>query len=130
MVFRLGNYIIKAFLASGLLAIMMMLIALGLIYLSHYGSPLSGPIILVMAAVSFVLSSSFFERYEVGSIKLSMMVSIIITLLLILASGGIIYSVSMNRQSWEELLSGLAICLIVAMALLNFLKQSLREIEY
>jgi len=130
MVFRLGNYIIKAFLASGLLAIMMMLIALGLIYLSHYGSPLSGPIILVMAAVSFVLSSSFFERYEVGSIKLSMMVSIIITLLLILASGGIIYSVSMNRQSWEELLSGLAICLIVAMASLNFLKQSLREIEY
>jgi hypothetical protein len=130
MVFRLADYIIKAFLASGLLAMMMMLIALGLIYLSHYGSPLSGPIILVMAAISFILSSSFFERYEVGSIRLSIMVSIIITLLLILASGGIIYSVSMNRQSWEELLSGLAICLIVAMALLNFLKQSLREIEY
>ena len=130
MAFRLDNYIMKAFLASGLLAIMMMLIALGLIYLSHYGSPLSVPIILVMAAISFVLSSSFFERYEVGSIKLSMMVSIIITLLLILASGGIIYSVSMNRKGWEELLSGLATCLIVAMALLNFLKQSLREIEY
>ncbi|MDD1758519.1 MAG: hypothetical protein LUQ22_07305, partial [Methanotrichaceae archaeon] len=112
MVFNLENYIIKAFLASGLLAMIMMLIALGLIYLSHYGSPLSGSIILVMAAISFVLSSSFFERYEVGSIELSMVVSIIITLLLILASGGIIYSVSMNRQSWEELLSGLAICLI------------------
>jgi len=130
MVFRLENYIIKAFLASGLLAVMMMLIAFGLIYLSHYGSPLSGPIILVMAAIFFVLSSSFFERYEVGSIKLSMTVSILIALLLILTSGGIIYSVSMKRQSWEELLSGLAICLIVAMALLNFLKQSLREIEY
>jgi len=130
MGFGLENYVMKAFLASGLLALMMMLIAFGLIYLFHYGSPLSVSIILVMVAISFVLSSSFLERYEFGSIRLSMIISIIITLLLILASGGIIYAVSLNRQSWEELLSGLAICLIVAMALLNFLKQSLKEIEY
>jgi len=60
----------------------------------------------------------------------SMLVSLIATLILTLLSGGIIYTFSQNRQSWEELISGLAICMIVAMTLLNYLKRSLGEIEY
>ena len=36
----------------------------------------------------------------------------------------------MHSQSWEELLSGLAVCMMVAMTLLNYLKRSLGEIEY
>jgi hypothetical protein len=116
------SYLLKAFLASMLLAVVMMVLALGLIYLFRSGTPLSFPLILVLAAISFVLSTSFFERYEVGSI----MWSLILTLL----SGGVMYVFSTREQSWEELLSGLAICMIVAMTLLNFLKRSLGEIEY
>ena len=49
-------------------------------------------IILILAAIAFVLSASFFERYEVGSIMWSMLVSLIATLMLTLLSGGIIYT--------------------------------------
>jgi hypothetical protein len=127
---RFDNYILKAFLASGLLSLVMIALALGLIQLFRYGSSLPLSIILTMAAISFVLSASFFERYEVGSIMWSMLVSLISTLMLTLLSGGIIYGVTAHRQSWEELLSGLAICMIVGMTLLSYLKRSLGEIEY
>jgi hypothetical protein len=130
MEFRFDNYILKAFLASGLLSLVMMVLSLGLIQLFRYGPSLSVSIILILAAVAFVLSASFFERYEVGSIMWSMLVSLIATLMLTLLSGGIIYAFTVNRHSWEELLSGLAICMMVAMTLLNYLKRSLGEIEY
>jgi len=127
---RFDNYILKAFLASGLLSLVMMTLALGLIQLFRYGSSLPLSIILTIAAISFVLSASFFERYEVGSIMWSMLVSLIATLMLTMLSGGIIYGLTAHRQSWEELLSGLAICMIVGMTLLSYLKRSLGEIEY
>jgi hypothetical protein len=127
---RFDNYILKAFLASGLLSLVMIALALGLIQLFRYGSSLPLSIILTLAAISFVLSASFFERYEVGSIMWSMLVSLIATLMLTMLSGGIIYGLTTHRQSWEELLSGLAICMIVGMTLLSYLKRSLGEIEY
>ena len=130
MELRFDNYILKAFLASGLLSLVMMTLALGLIQLFRYGSSLPLSIILTIAAISFVLSASFFERYEVGSIMWSMLVSLIATLMLTMLSGGIIYGLTAHRQSWEELLSGLAICMIVGMTLLSYLKRSLGEIEY
>ena len=130
MELRFDNYILKAFLASGLLSLVMIALALGLIQLFRYGSSLPLSIILTLAAISFVLSASFFERYEVGSIMWSMLVSLIATLMLTMLSGGIIYGMTTQRQSWEELLSGLAICMIVGMTLLSYLKRSLGEIEY
>ena len=130
MELRFDNYILKAFLSSGLLSLVMIALALGLIQLFRYGSSLPLSIILTMAAISFVLSASFFERYEVGSIMWSMLVSLIATLMLTLLSGGIIYGLTVRSQSWEELLSGLAICMIVGMTLLSYLKRSLGEIEY
>jgi hypothetical protein len=130
MEFRLENYILKAFLAAGLLSVVMMMLSAGLIYLFRFGPPLPMPMILIMGALAFVLSASFFERYEVGSIIWSMLVSLIATLMLTILSGGIIYTFSMNKHPWEEQLSGLAICMIVSMILLNYLKRSLGEIEY
>jgi hypothetical protein len=127
---RLDNYILKAFLASGLMSLVMMILALGLIQLFRYGPSLPMSIILTLAAIAFVLSASFFERYEVGSILWSMLVSLIATLILTLLSGGVIYGITMHTQSWEQLLSGLAICMIIATTLLNYLKRSLGEIEY
>ena len=130
MELRFDNYILKAFLASGLLSLVMIALALGLIQLFRYGSSLPLSIILTLAAISFVLSASFFERYEVGSIMWSMLVSLIATLMLTLLSGGIIYGITTQRQSWEELLSGLAICMIVGTTMLTYLKRSLGEIEF
>lgn len=130
MELRFDNYILKAFLASALLSLVMMTLALGLIQLFRYGSSLPLSIILTIAAIAFVLSASFFERYEVGSIMWSMLVSLIATLMLTLLSGGIIYGITAHRQSWEELLSALAICMIVGMTMLSYLKRSLGEIEY
>jgi hypothetical protein len=130
MEFRFDNYILKAFLASGLLSLVIMVLALGLIQLFRYGPSLSVSIILILASIAFVLSASFFERYEVGSIMWSMLVSLIATLMLTLLSGGIIYAFTVNKHSWEEPLSGLAICMMIAMTLLNYLKRSLGEIEY
>ena len=126
----MDNYILKAFLASGLMSLVMMILALGLIQLFRYGPSLPLSIILTLAAIAFVLSASFFERYEVGSILWSMLVSLIATMILTLLSGGVIYGITMHTQSWEQLLSGLAICMIIATTLLNYLKRSLGEIEY
>ncbi len=75
MEYRFDNYILKAFLASGLLAVVIMVLALGLIQLFRYGPGLPISITLILAAIAFVLSASFFERYEVGSIMWSMLVS-------------------------------------------------------
>ena len=125
-----SNYILKAFLASGLLSLLMIALAQGLIRFFHHGPPLPLSIILILAAVCFVLSASFFERYEVGSIIWSMLVSVIATAMLTLLSGGVIQVVTRPGQTWEELLSALAICMIVAMILLSHLKKSLGEIEY
>ncbi len=130
MEIRLENYVLKAFLASTLLSMIMIALAMGLIYLFKFGSSLPISIILIVAAVSFILSASFFERYEVGSIIWSMLASVIITLLLTLISGGIIFFISLNRAGWEEMLSGLAVSMIVSMTLLNYLKRSIGEIEY
>lgn len=130
MELRLENYVLKAFLASALLSLVIISLAMGLIYLFKFGSSLPTSIILILAAVSFVLAASFFERYEVGSIIWSMLVSLIITFILTLISGGIIYFTTMRQQGWEEMLSGLAISMIVSMTLLNYLKRSLGEIEY
>ncbi len=125
-----SNYILKAFLACGLLSLLMIILAQGLIQFFHYGPPLPLSIILTLAAVCFVLSASFFERYEVGSVIWSMLVSIIATAMLTLLAGGIIQGITRPSQSWEELLSALAVCMIVAMILLSHLKKSLGEIEY
>lgn len=130
MELRLENYVLKAFLASTLLSMIMIALAMGLIYLFKFGSSLPASIILILAAISFILSASFFERYEVGSIIWSMLASIIITLLLTLISGGMIFMISFSRIGWEEMLSGLAVSMIVSMTLLNYLKRSLGEIEY
>lgn len=130
MELRMENYFLKALIASGLLALVIMVLAMGLMYLFRYGTPLPTPVILILAAISFVISASFFERYEVGSIMWSLLVSLIVTLILTLISGGIVYFGSMNSLGWEELLSGLAVCMIVATTLLNYLKRSLGEIEY
>jgi hypothetical protein len=107
-----------------------MALAMGLIYLFRFGTPLPTPVILILAAISFVMSASFFERYEVGSIMWSLLVSLIVTLIMTLISGGIVYFGSMNRPGWEELISGLAVCMIVATTLLSYLKRSLGEIDY
>lgn len=129
MAFRLENYFLKAFLASILLALCTIVLALGLIYFFRYGLPLDPPVMLVLAAVSFVLSASFFERYEVGSIAWSMLVSIIVTIMLTLISGGMIFFASASRIGWDDLLSGMAVSVIISMTILNYLKRSLVEIE-
>jgi len=130
MGFRLDNYFLRAFVAAALLALFMLVQALGMIYLFRFGTPLSLPIILIMAALIFVLSASFFERYEVGSIIWSLLVSLIVTLLLILVSGGVVYFAWVTWPSWDEILSGLAVCIMISMTLLNYLKRSLGEIEH
>jgi len=130
MELRVENYFLKAFMASGLLALVIMILAMGLIYLFNYGTPLPNSLILILAAICFVLSASFFERYEVGSIMWSLLVSLIVTSILTLISGGIVYFGTMNRPGCEELVSGMAICMIVSTTLLNYLKRSLGEIEY
>ncbi len=130
MDFRFENYIIKAFLASSLLALLMMILAFGLIQFFRSGPALTLSVILILAAISFVLSASFFDKYEIGSIMLSMVVSIIATLTLMLLAGGIVYLLSDKRILWDEILSGLAVCVIVSMTLLDYLKRSLTEIEH
>ncbi len=130
MELRAENYFLKAFMASGLLALVIIVQAMGLMYLFNYGTPIPNSMVLILAAICFVLSASFFERYEVGSIMWSMLVSLIVTFILTLISGGIIYLGTMNRPGWEELISGMAVCMIVATSLLNYLKRSLGEIEY
>ncbi len=74
-----SNYILKAFLASGLLSLMMIILAQGLIQFFHRGPPLPLSIILILAAICFVLSASFFERYEVRADGSSLVMDFVVT---------------------------------------------------
>jgi hypothetical protein len=123
------NFILTAFAASFMLALVMLALALGLIQLFSYGLPLPMPVLLVIVAVSFVLSAAFFERYEVGSMLWSLLVSLMGSLLVLLLAGGVIYSATAEGPGWGDILSGLAVCMMVSMILLNYLKQSLGQIE-
>lgn len=123
------SYVIRAFSASLLLAVLIIVLAGGLIHVFRYGSPLPVPLILAVAAVAFVLSASFFEKYEVGSIVWSMLVSVVATAMITTISGGVLYFVTMNDLALEDLISSLALSMIISMALLSYLKRSLAQIE-
>jgi len=126
---RPESFVLKAFLASSLLALVILVLANGLIQIFSYGSPLPASVMLILAALSFVLAASFFERYEVGSIIWSMLVALVGTAMIALLSGGVLHLLTMNRLSWDELISSFALAMIVSMTLLHYLKHSLGEIE-
>ncbi|NYT02956.1 MAG: hypothetical protein GKC10_09420 [Methanosarcinales archaeon] len=126
---RPESFILKAFLASSLLALVILVLANGLIQIFRYGAPLPTSVLLILAALSFVLAASFFERYEVGSIIWSMLVALVGTAMLALLSGGVLHLLTMNSLSWEDLISSFAVAMIVSMSLLHYLKRSLGEIE-
>lgn len=123
------SYVIRAFSASLLLAVLIIMLAGGLVHVFRYGSPLPVPLILAVAAVAFVLSASFFEKYEVGSIVWSMLVSVVATAMITTISGGMLYFATMNELGLEDVISSLALSMIVSMLLLSYLKRSLAQIE-
>jgi len=123
------SYILRAFAASFMVALVIMILAGGLIHVFHYGLPLPPAFMLVLAAVSFILSSAFFEKHEVGSIIGSVMVSVIATAMLCALSGGFLYFATISDRPAEDLVSAMALAMILSMTLLSYLKRSLAEIE-
>lgn len=119
------SYVMRAFLASTLLGATMVLLAFGLIQVFMYGPTLPRSVILVMTAVSFVLFVALFERYQVGSVAASLLVSVLSTALLTTLSGGVVYLLEMNDIRWEDAISALALSMMLSMALLSYLKRSL-----
>jgi len=123
------SYVLRAAVASFLVAVLIIVLAGGLIQVFRYGFPLSVPLVLAVAAVAFVLSVAFFEKYQVGSLVWSMLVSVVATALVTTVSGGVLYFVTLNDLGIEDMVSSLAISVIVSMALLSYLKRSIAEIE-
>ncbi|HOK57985.1 MAG TPA: hypothetical protein PK659_03920 [Methanothrix sp.] len=119
------SYVLRAFLASTLLGITMVLLAFGLIQVFMYGPTLPYSVILVITAISFVLFVALFERYQVGSIAASLLVSVLSTALLTTLSGGVVYLMEMSDIRWEDAISALALSMMLSMALLSYLKRSL-----
>jgi hypothetical protein len=128
------SYLVRVFVAAFALALIILFIAMGLIHLFNRGLPIPTPGLLILMAVAFVVSAAFLERHKVGSIIWSMLASIMGTAIILLITGGILYLssdvISGDVIGWEELLTYLAVALIVAMTLLNYLKRSMGDMDY
>ncbi len=119
------SYVLRAFLASAMLALTIVLLAFGLIHVFVYGFPLPYSMILVITSISFVLFVAIFERYQIGSTAVSFLVSVLATALLTTLAGGVIYISEINEIRWEDTVSALAISMMLSMALLSYLKRSM-----
>ncbi|MHC1635284.1 MAG: heat-shock protein [Candidatus Methanospirareceae archaeon] len=125
----------KKFLRSTLysvgLAFFMLYIALGLLFLKLKGaSPLPMPVILLITAIFFVIFSVLSElKGQRGALSLlkSFFFSICATFSTVTIFCGIILSLSGEIPlSGDELISALAVCMIISTVLLSLLRPASR----
>lgn len=118
-----GRMLVRAFSISIGMALLMMLMAFGFMYIFtvKYELPVSFAIVLMAFAISFIASSVLLNRIGAGSIS-----SLIggaamasgLTILLVAAGCGIYYiNASLTDVGADTLLAGFAACLIVSMVI-------------
>ena len=117
------------------MALVMLGIAFGIIYMFEFGnSPIHPAFVLMIGAVSFIMGSAFFNSR--GANKLNSLIGggvigISSTFVIVSKAGRIRYAYAIyginDGPSWEMLVSMLAVCMVASMILLEFVLYRLRD---
>jgi hypothetical protein len=121
------NPFFQAIGVSFAMSVFMIGMAMGIMQMaSTKESPVPEALILLIFAVIFIIGSVFFERRgadQIGSLVGGGFISVVSTFALISFFGGInyVFSGGILSLGWEQLVSALAVCMIVSILIVKFL---------
>lgn len=126
------NYFIEALIASVAVALVMLGIAFGVIYMVESGSPIHPAIVLMIGAVSFIMGSAFFDSIGADQVKSLIgggVIALSSTFVIVSIAGSIMYTIYGVNDSpfpgWETLVSMLAVCMVASTIILKFILNQL-----
>ena len=117
------------------MALVMLGIALGIIYMSKCGSPIHPALMLMIGAISFIMGSAFFDSRGADQVKSLIgggVIALSSTFVIVSIAGSIMYAIYGVNDSpfpygWETLVSMLAVCMVASMIILEFVLYRLRS---
>lgn len=117
------------------MALVMLGIALGIIYMSKCGSPIHPALMLMIGAISFIMGSAFFDSRGADQVKSLIgggVIALSSTFVIVSIAGSVMYAIygvndSPFPYSWETLVSMLAVCMVASMIILEFVLYRLRS---
>ena len=129
----LDNYFIKTLATVTGMSLIMILVALGIVYLFDKGLSLPASVILLIFAVFFTLGTVFFEKRGAiypWSLVGGAIASTGITFLIMSAIGGIFYMASggLSAIHLNTILYSLSACMIISVITLNLASYKLQYI--
>ncbi len=127
---------LKTLILSTALAVLMLLIALGLMFFATVSAgvrpnPVPGPFILLIFAIFFIIFSVFYESGDKSKAKRNdvlqslirgFFLAICATFAIVAATGGFILMIEGVTPGINMLISALAVCMIVSMVFLSTVK--------
>ncbi len=122
------NYFIGALIASVAVALVMLGIAFGVIYMAGSGSPIRPAIVLIIGATSFILGSAFFDTRgadQALSLGGGGVIAVSSTFVITAVIGGIRYGIAGYLPGWETMVSALSVCMVASMIILKFILNQL-----
>lgn len=131
-----GNHFVQAIAMSVMMALIMICVVFGVIYLlSPTGdNQIPAPLILLVFAVVFIYGSVFFEKQrdvdKMYSMVGGVIVALVVTFILITLGNGLYYAFFDNGLTdigFDKLLSSVAIGMIASMIAYNYLTYKYQE---
>lgn len=106
------------------MALVMLGIAFGVLYLFESGLPIHPALVLMIGALSFIIGSVFFDakrasqlRSLIGGGVIAVSSAFIITAIV----GSIRYCIEGKLPGWEVMVSSLAVCMIASTVIIEFM---------
>ncbi len=106
------------------MALVMLGIAFGVLYLFESGLPIHPALILMIGALSFIIGSVFFDakgasqlRSLIGGAVLAVSSAFVITAII----GSIKYCIGGKLPGWEIMVSSLAVCMVASAVIIQLM---------
>jgi len=113
------------------LALLMLYIALGLVFLVERGNPVPTPFTLLIFAISFVICTVYYKSRGGGAIVESLFrgcfLAICATFALIAVIGGLILTMEGEIPEPNMMISTLALCIVISVVLLSLREYMLKS---
>ncbi|AFV24751.1 hypothetical protein Mpsy_2548 [Methanolobus psychrophilus R15] len=129
----IDNPFVQALAVSTAMALFMISVALGIMYMASSGStPVPMAVILLIFAIVFIAGSVFFESRGadyLGSMAGGAIASFIATFSATAFLTGMVHAWNGGIQAlwWEQILSALAVCMVASMFIIRLLQHKLQS---
>ncbi len=116
---------LEALIVSTTMALLMLGLAFGLIYMDKKGTPIPDQYLLLIFAITFIIGSVFFEKQKfnrITSLIYGGLFSASVTFVITAIVGGLIYiTKTRDLPATSVMISALAVCMIISMVITNVL---------